>query len=785
MSYRPLTPYHGELSTAIADDEAYEMNATRSVTNDTLHVADTGYHPLASWEDTRTGDHPVITANDDAHETNATRSAPHNTVRAVDDFYYRPLASSDDVCSGASSHVEAYGPSITIDSISSVPRQGEMTDDPGSNSSTLRGSSEELPRSKALERLTAAYIRGALDSWFYEYTALVFSVGCLAALVIILGIYNGKETPQLPYNITLNALISVLSTAARSSLLFAVAGTLGQLKWVWFMDSRELSDMQTFDSATRGPWGALVLLCSRSIRPLASMGAVITIVTLAYGPFLQQLVRYPVIYNSVLSYDATTKKATSLDATANFSNWDSARVAAWLDIDRFDRETPGCPTGNCTWPTFTSLEYCTKCGDTTAETSLKCSAVFQKWDAKSNETCEIHPDQGYPATVWQGLIANNSTDWSYSTVDSIVWVVRLTSAFGSNDALYTLYNTPDPEPNSAFQSTGDTKYSYLGVENPTLVLGYASFDTKPRLYDGSTLSGSSTPIFLKAETCIITPCERTHQLSMTAGQLRTVVIDTDYGVSDIRSDGSRCWRTTSYRGIDDASVLPVKDCTLRASGEPTVTACHGGDATSGYTFCIPDDAPDLGAYLGSNNIGLLGRVGSKARREGNTITHEHGHPEENADVTGLGFPTVGKTTYQAIQAHNFSYLMERMAASMTKVELDKSSTLVYGNMTFPVVHVEVAWQWFILPAALNALAIFLLLATAVLSHRRKTQLWKSSTLALLYHGLDNPEPAPNLTMANVSEMERCASATSARLGSVKDGGRAVLRNLPHGQAPKD
>ena len=87
MSYRPLTPYHGELSTAIADDEAYEMNATRSVTNDTLHVADTGYHPLASWEDTRTGDHPVITANDDAHETNATRSAPHNTVRAVDDFY--------------------------------------------------------------------------------------------------------------------------------------------------------------------------------------------------------------------------------------------------------------------------------------------------------------------------------------------------------------------------------------------------------------------------------------------------------------------------------------------------------------------------------------------------------------------------------------------------------------------------------------------------------------------------------------------------------------------------
>jgi hypothetical protein len=80
--------------------------------------------------------------------------------------------------------------------------------------------------------------------------------------------------------------------------------------------------------------------------------------------------------------------------------------------------------------------------------------------------------------------------------------------------------------------------------------------------------------------------------------------------------------------------------------------------------------------------------------------------------------------------------------------------------------------------ALNALAIFLLLATAVLSHHRKTQLWKSSTLALLYHGLDDPEPAPDLTMANVSEMERWASATSATLGLTKDGGRVVLKTLP-------
>jgi hypothetical protein len=136
----------------------------------------------------------------------------------------------------------------------------------------------------------------------------------------MLGIYDGKEAPQLPYNITLNALISVLSTAAKSSLLFTIAGILGQIKWIWFTERRELSDIQTFDDATRGPWGALILLCSRSRRPLASLGAAITILALAYDMFLQQLVRYPVVYDSVLSDEATTKKALSLTATGNMTD---------------------------------------------------------------------------------------------------------------------------------------------------------------------------------------------------------------------------------------------------------------------------------------------------------------------------------------------------------------------------------------------------------------------------------------------------------------------------------
>jgi hypothetical protein len=728
---------------AAAENDAYELNATRSAANDPLHVADTLYHPLASSEDIR--DHPMITAADEAYETNATRSATNNTVRVVNNSD-RPFASWEDIRSRASLQSEADELPPTRESTSPAQRHDEMTADHDLNRFVPHKSSEELQRGKALERLLASYMRGALDSWFYEYVALVFSVGCLAVLVVVLGIYDGKETPQLPYNITLNALISILSTAAKSSLLFAVAGILGQIKWAWFTESRELSDMQTFDDATRGPWGALLLLCSRSIKPLASLGAVITILALAYGPFLQQLVSYPVFQVGNPSRQATAKKAVSLDATSNFTDWSTGKGAAWSDIRQYTLDPPICPTGDCTWPRFTSLEYCSKCSDTTSEASLDCMAVVKSWNGHSNETCEIHPRQGNPATVWQGR------EYSYSySLKSIVWLVRESSRLGINPALMRRVGniTAYPGPNSSFQSG----YSYLGVEDPMLVYAYALFNQQEGFINDTY--SVYVPTLVKVETCVMTPCERTYQLSVTAGEPATVVVNTDYGASEtigeILEGPYRCWRPTSYRGT-----------------EPGQTFCTSTNAT--YSANVTD------------SIGLIGRESA-----GSGFFHGEFDTKvvQQAEVMELGFPIVKGDINDAIQAHNFSYLMERIAASMTKAEFDNSTSLVYGHMSTGLPHVHVAWHWFILPAALNVLAMLLLLGTVILSHHRKTQLWKSSTLALLYHGLDAPEPVSDLALADVSEMKRWASTTSAKLGSAKDGGRVILRTLPRDKTSQD
>jgi hypothetical protein len=60
------------------------------------------------------------------------------------------------------------------------------------------------------------------NSWGKELAAIVFAVAILIAIAVILSVYNHREQPDWPSAITLNALIAVLSTLLRSSMMTAV-----------------------------------------------------------------------------------------------------------------------------------------------------------------------------------------------------------------------------------------------------------------------------------------------------------------------------------------------------------------------------------------------------------------------------------------------------------------------------------------------------------------------------------------------------------------------------------
>lgn len=109
------------------------------------------------------------------------------------------------------------------------------------------------------------------------------------AIPVALLIYNNKPSPSLPRGITLNTIVLLLATGSKSSLLFVTSESIGQLKWIWFRKEHRLSDIQAFDSASRGPWGSFLLLYQHRGHSLVSLGTLTTLYSVAFDPFMQQL----------------------------------------------------------------------------------------------------------------------------------------------------------------------------------------------------------------------------------------------------------------------------------------------------------------------------------------------------------------------------------------------------------------------------------------------------------------------------------------------------------------
>jgi hypothetical protein len=75
--------------------------------------------------------------------------------------------------------------------------------------------------------------------------------------------YNGKQVPKFTAGVTLNTIISILSTTPSSAILLATIQAIGQLKWSWIKKYPEkIENFEWFDLASRGAWGSFLVLCT-------------------------------------------------------------------------------------------------------------------------------------------------------------------------------------------------------------------------------------------------------------------------------------------------------------------------------------------------------------------------------------------------------------------------------------------------------------------------------------------------------------------------------------------
>jgi hypothetical protein len=102
-----------------------------------------------------------------------------------------------------------------------------------------------------------------LHNFFWEIFCSILATTSLLTFVAILWKHDNQESPEWSLGhvtVTLNTIISIVSTVFRSSLLVPVAQSISQLCWIQYRQPRSLHDICYYDSASRGPLGSIRLL---------------------------------------------------------------------------------------------------------------------------------------------------------------------------------------------------------------------------------------------------------------------------------------------------------------------------------------------------------------------------------------------------------------------------------------------------------------------------------------------------------------------------------------------
>ena len=211
--------------------------------------------------------------------------------------------------------------------------------------------------------------------------AILESAMSMIAIGILLAHFNDR--PIFDWNgLTLNAIVAVFSAMSKAMLAYTLSECLGQAKWIWFSSQkRPLSDIDRIDSASRGPLGSFQILTKPAARSFLGMGAIIVILSATMDPFVQLTIgkknSLKFENNTHVQITYARRYSTELfiltDTIAQTRDADLGMKSAVLEgLSQSDslisqQIRPSCPSGNCTWDTFTSLAICSGCNDLTSQ----------------------------------------------------------------------------------------------------------------------------------------------------------------------------------------------------------------------------------------------------------------------------------------------------------------------------------------------------------------------------------------------------------------------------------
>ncbi|KAF1982580.1 hypothetical protein K402DRAFT_466699 [Aulographum hederae CBS 113979] len=562
------------------------------------------------------------------------------------------------------------------------------------------------PRHGPLHRLRIRW-------WFWELFGALLSLLSLLAMVITLRVFDEKPLPEIPLGITLNTIASLLGTLAKTTLLLVATSALSQLKWIWFRKrTRKLQDLQIFDDASRGPYGALIMFRHVGVFSFAAFGALIMLLLLGFDPFVQQLIRTPRRDVSVVDGSTTIRRTFSFDQKDELERFSKVqnvnmRLSGISPASSINTVVvtgansqaalpdfiPFCPTSNCTWPIFPSLGLCSTCQDVTPF-------------ARENWSCQ-QTDNTTRACRYN--LPNTSFNYTYFATEI--------------DHPESVYHEADSEMRQVVWATylNHTTFS----DNTFMVISRLATQDNDILVPGSGREQVN-----EATECSLAMCVVEHDVAVSDGV-------TNYTAKSIRQPFPTTILPPDLSGRSFIAAPAILDgTTYTVDGNLTLPALASsientliGNVTASYT--------NQTLLTSSSSPPPDGVVSENPKLDGGLLATSD---LSRSIYAGMSFTGALDNVARAVS----QYMRDLPAPSPTPPAADPnpntttsspSAPAVPGLAHTPTLFTSVQWAWLSFPILLLAFGLLLLGAAMFETRRSGVEVWKASALPLLFHGL--------------------------------------------------
>ncbi len=380
---------------------------------------------------------------------------------------------------------------------------------------------------------------------------------------------------------------------------------------------------------------------------------------------------------------------------------------------------PSCDGIKCTWEDFDTLAMCWTCEDLTASLRHQCVNNTQTQEDFTIASYKYGYHCGY--TTAEELSTYDPTPdlYGYTTVDE----------------LYTYY---DP--------TGESYGAIMTViSNDTFVRDkpYPLLRFDAAISAGGYQGLNQTPI---ATRCRLDYCVKKVSASYEGGALTEhVTSSTNLNFVD----------TTEY----DGWILEQRNRTFHVPEDP-VLRDYLLESLQGRAYVKPDE-PDIAwgtIYMPTQSAVL----------------------SDDAIIASL------QGVYKSFSEspHNISVLTARLASAMSnniRTHKGNGTLQVIGTVWTTETHVQVRWLWLLYPIILQALSLIFLIWTMIRQSRSNIAIWKSSSLAALFHTEVFPR-GEGCALLQRSLMEEKAARINVVL-SEKEGGWHIRSENVDGIVP--